>query len=155
MERLMPWYDDGPTTWLAATLDLVLLALLVLLVWRQGADPTAAWRAREERLQEIFTGLRALVAQAEGLARELDGKLAGHAERLRTLVTAAEPRPASAPAAPAHDVAARVQELAARALPVEDIARRLALPVADVRVLVGLAAGRRAEPRPRPAQARA
>lgn len=65
--------------------DVVLAALLVLVLRRLGHDPSAAWRERESALRAIFDDLRALVAQAEGLARDLDGKLAARATELRRL----------------------------------------------------------------------
>jgi hypothetical protein len=54
-------------------------------------DPTVAWREYEERLRELQESLRLLVVQAEGEARDLDRRLAAHAEQLGEL-TASERR---------------------------------------------------------------
>jgi hypothetical protein len=134
------------TAWIAPALDTVLIALLALVLWRLGRDPSASWRTREQRLGEISADLRALVAQAEGLAGDLDGKLAAHHERLRAMMVAAETtaRRAVEETEPENDIVERVRTLAATAMPVEEIARRLGVPVAEVRVLVGLRAARRA-----------
>ena len=64
-------------TWMGPGLDAAVLLLLAVLVWRLGRDPGAAWAEREARLRTIFDDLRALVAQSEGLARDLDERLAG------------------------------------------------------------------------------
>ena len=137
---------EHATAWIAPALDTVLLALLALVLWRLGRDPSASWRAREQRLGEILADLRALVAQAEGLARDLDAKLAARHERLCAVLATAEAtaRRVVEETEPENDIVERVHALAATAMPVEDIARRLGLPVAEVRVLVGLRAVRRA-----------
>jgi hypothetical protein len=131
-------------SWLPSTLDAAVVVLVALVLVRLRHDPAAAWQARETRLAELLAELRALAEQADGAARELDARLAAHHQRLRGLIAAAEGavRQARADAAPAPDLTTRVAELAARALPVEDIARRLDLPVAEVRVLMGLGGGR-------------
>jgi len=89
-------------TWLAPALDGVLIMLLAVVLWRLRQDPTAAWRAREETLREIFEGLRTTVAQAEGLARELDSRLGEHQTELRTLMRTSAEAVARAAAAPAR-----------------------------------------------------
>jgi len=143
--------------WLTPLLDVAVMAMVAALLWRLRRDPIATWEARERRLQELFDGLKLLAAQSEGAARDLDGALGQREERLRTLAaeTAASTRAAkvSAPApakrsdaarGAAHaDVIARVRRLAAEALPLEEIARRVDMPTAEVRVLVGLYAEQR------------
>jgi hypothetical protein len=155
--------------WVAPALDVAVVALLAAVLWQLRRDPTAAFDARERRLGEILEELRVLVAQSDGVARELDGALASREQALRALVaemTAARAAPVAPPraaaarpadaftpgrhgtaaaeppavaATDAHaDVVRRVRQLAATALPVEEIARRLAMPAAEVRVLVGL-----------------
>lgn len=127
---------DGMSMWLHPALDVSVLALLGVVLWRLGGDPTTAWRAREEALQTIFGDLRALVAQSEGVARDLDRDLAVHAARIAELL-------AAAPTAPVRDGREReVAALAARGLASEDIARQVGMPAAEVRVLLGLQAVR-------------
>jgi len=135
---------EQATLWITPALDTVLIVLLVFGLWRLGRDPSASWRVREQRLGEISADLRALVAQAEGLARDLDTKLAGHHDRLRAALVAAETAARHAGEKPdsESDVIDRVHALAATAMPIEDIARRLGMPVAEVRVLVGLRTAR-------------
>lgn len=86
--------------WSGPALDaLVLIGLAV--TWVQlRRDPTVAWHEYEERLRELQESLRLLVVQAEGEARDLDRRLAAHAEQLGGLADS----PADAPAK-----AARVQ----------------------------------------------
>jgi hypothetical protein len=141
-----------------------------------GRDPGAAWGEREARLQAIFDDLRALVAQSEGLARDLDGKLAGRESALRALLAEAHtalepvamPRPARvevrgdapspatsetatsavAPAAVDPAVsAARIEALADDGVAVEEIARRVGVATAEVRLVIGLKAARAARRR--------
>jgi hypothetical protein len=156
--------------WVGPALDVAALALLAAVVWglRRVRDPGAAWAEREARLQAIFEDLRALVAQSEGLARDLDGKLAGREERLKALLADAERAivaPASAAATTASAIArprpARVEvredEPTATARTIErlldegvdadDIGRRLGVPVAEVRLVAGLKAARAARRR--------
>jgi hypothetical protein len=138
---------EHATLWIPPALDAVLIVLLALGLWRLGRDPSVSWRVREQRLGEIAVDLRALVAQAEGLARDLDAKLIAHHERLRAVLVAAETaaqRASRVEPDPETDVIDRVHALAATAMPVEDIARRLGMPVAEVRVLIGLRAARAA-----------
>ena len=154
MEALMGWMAPG--------LDLVSVALLAAVLWRLGRDPGAAWGEREARLQAIFDELRALVAQSGGLARDLDAKLAQREERLqallRTAETAARPAPrtavpdASAAAADVRDddpatVARRIEALADAGTAVEEIARRLGVAPAEVRLVIGLKSARVARQR--------
>ncbi|HEY2388648.1 MAG TPA: hypothetical protein VGK30_16955 [Candidatus Binatia bacterium] len=143
-------------SWLTPVLDVAVMGMVAVLLWRLRRDPLATWQAHEQRLQSLLESFRLLAAQSEGVARDLDGALGQREERLRTLAaeTAASTRAAqaSAPAAtradaargPAHaDVVARVRRLAAEALPLEEIARRVDMPTAEVRVLVGLYAEQR------------
>jgi hypothetical protein len=167
-------------TWLSPTLDVLAVVLLTGVLWRLGRDPGAGWSEREARLQAIFDDLRTLVAQSEGLARELDGKLAAREARLRALVAEGravadaaqalapvelkdewsgdERKPdVKAPAAPAPTapaaraveadpatIAARIEALADAGRDVDVIAKRLGVPVAEVRLVIGLKAARAA-----------
>jgi hypothetical protein len=162
------------TTWIGPVLDVAAVLLLGAVLWRLGRDPGAAWSEREARLQAIFDDLRALVAQSEGLARELDGRLAGREERLLALLAEARElgtRPSGerararaakvetrdqgaerAPATPADAAAtaARIETLADGGASPEDIARRLGVAVAEVRLVIGLKAARAARRKPAP-----
>jgi hypothetical protein len=131
--------------WASAALDATIIGLMIGLMRRFTASSQVDWEERESKLREIFDGLRVLVAQAEGQARDLDSSLGQHAERLSALLREAEGvvaprgRHANAPTAAAErPLADRVRQLAASETPVEEIARRLSLPIADVRVLLGL-----------------
>lgn len=163
MEHVMMWIGPG--------LDVAAVALLTLVLWRLGRDPGAAWGEREARLQVIFDDLRGLVAQSEGLARDLDEKLAGRETRLRALLSEAQtaltageetraPRPhrvevrddaVSAPPSSGASVAAsasadpavtarRIEALAEEGVTVEEIARRVGVATAEVRLVIGLKA---------------
>lgn len=99
-----------------------------------------------------------LITQAEGQARSLDQGLVAHTDRLRDLlaqaaavrateparavpVCAAEVRQEPAPTRAAEEPGAlrtRVAGLALSGIDVEEISRRLEVPLADVRVLVAL-----------------
>jgi hypothetical protein len=136
------------STWITPALDVLAIVMLGAVLWSLRRDPAATWDAREQRLGEIFEHLRVLVAQSEGIARDLDGALDTHQQSLRALLdeaTAAVGR-VGAPAAPAcvedATVIERVRALAQAAMPIEEIARRVEMPAAEVRVLVGLHAGR-------------
>jgi hypothetical protein len=161
---------DILTTWMSPGLNLITVLLLGAVLWRLGRDPGAAsfaWTEREARLQAIFDDLRGLVAQSEGLARDLDAKLALREERLQALLGAAEtasrarrsPPPADRievrdeagtdrrtddPAALAHRIAA----LSDTGTAVEEIARRLGVAPAEVRLVIGLQNARAARQRP-------
>jgi hypothetical protein len=172
------------TTWMGPGLDVLSLMLLGAVLWRLGRDPGAAstgWEEREARLRTIFDELRALVAQSEGLARDLDGKLALREERLQALLGEAETatraatgtkerRAPAAPAAPPSPprpnrvevrdapktedvgeapagVAERIEALAAAGTAVEEIARRLGVAPAEVRLVIGLKSARAARQR--------
>jgi hypothetical protein len=78
--------------WSGPALDLAGLAALGAVLLQLRRDPTAAWREYEGRLRALQESLRLLVLQAEGEARELDRRLAAHAEELRALRGEAEPR---------------------------------------------------------------
>jgi len=160
-------------TWMSPTLDVVAVALLAVVLWRLGREPGTAWNEREARLQAIFEELRGLVAQSEGLARDLDARLAVREERFNALVAEGravaeaakalapvelnEEWPADAPrmetkaqAASELDstaLAARIEALAEAGRTVEEIARRLGAPAAEVRLVIGLKAARAARMR--------
>ncbi|MEO6027935.1 MAG: hypothetical protein ABIR79_13810 [Candidatus Binatia bacterium] len=152
-------------TWMGPALDVAAVMLLGAVLWRLGRDPGAGWDEREARLQTIFDDLRTLVAQSEGLARELDGKLAGREERLRTLLTEAKAATETAPpparrtkvetrdevAAPAAldpvAMAARIEALADGGSSADEIARQLGVAAAEVRLVIGLKAARAARRR--------
>lgn len=185
-------------SWAGPTLDLAALALCAAVLWRLGRDPGAGWAEREARLQAIFDDLRGLVAQSEGLARDLDEKLAGRETRLRALlgeaqsalaeggvepgsarraqrseerVPAPQAKPAVAPAAnaaaagtrpapataaaDAEEIAERIEELADGGTAVEEIARRVGVAPAEVRLVIGLKAARAARRRAAVSEARA
>jgi len=206
------------TTWIMPALDVIVIAMLAAVLWRLRRDPSAeqqaAWQERERRLEEIFERLRLLVAQSEGVARDLDGALGGHEERLRALLGESAPKtrataamdarperrgaaaaaegraerrvaanaeravdgraerrvaaaaeraataasaqgaagrvPSASAAAEApldRETIARVRSLAAASMPIEEIARRVDMLPAEVRVLVGLHADDRAHAR--------
>ena len=187
--------------WAGPTLDLAALALCAAVLWRLGRDPGAGWAEREARMQAIFDDLRALVAQSEGLARDLDEKLAGRETRLKALLgeaqsalaeggvepgsarraprgedrppapqvkaavapaaspaasAAADPRAAQATAAAdAEEIAERIEELADGGTGVEEIARRVGVAPAEVRLVIGLKAARAARRRAAVAEGRA
>jgi len=161
--------------WLGPAFDLTLVALLGLVLWRlyrdAAHDPTELWREREASLREIFAGLQALVAEADGQARSLDERLAAHAAELRELfegeAAAREAREREDVAPTPHDepasaadaararadeaeraeeaeeaasrvLGARIAELAEVGTPVQEIARTLGIPVAEVRLLMAL-----------------
>jgi hypothetical protein len=137
---------DAITAWMAPALDAAIVALLGFLVWRLGADPTRAWRDAEERLRAILGELQGLVGEAEQTARDLDHGLAARAARLETLLAEA---PAAARSGPARGAAleAEVAALAAEGLAAEDVARRLDVGVAEVRLMLGVQAVRAAAAR--------
>ena len=187
MEHLMTWIGPG--------LDVAAVGLLALVLWRLGCDPSATWSERETRLQAIFDDLRGLVAQSEGLARDLDEKLAAREARLRTLLAEVEASatanagatPADRPSrvevrdplpghgqlaplrghgeptlnpAPAASVdpeviAQRIDTLANDGIAVEEIARRVGVAAAEVRLVIGLKAARVARRRSAVAEERA
>jgi hypothetical protein len=125
-------------TWMGTGLDAAVLLLLAIVLWRLRGDPSAEWDTREAGLRGTVEELRTLIAEAERQARVLDERLAAHAAELRGLVQAARPARPAAPSAPRQPVSERVRELAAHATPIEEIARRLDLPLAEARLLVGL-----------------
>jgi hypothetical protein len=144
--------------WLGPALNAAGIILLAVVLRQLGRDPAAAWREREARLGALLEELRGLAAEAERRARELDGTLAAHAGRLRALLeragTAAVPgapagsgaRSEEAIGAPESAAASwdAVHRLAASGTPVEEIAGRLGMPAAEVRLLAGLGAARAA-----------
>lgn len=132
--------------------DVLLIVLVGMLLHRLSKDPTAVWKAREARLGEIYEALRLLVTQAEGQARVLDADLSAHAERLMGLLERSTEREAAAPvAAPRRSATeprpqsmrSQVAQLARSGLDPAEIAHEVDLPLAEVRLLVGLeSAGR-------------
>ncbi len=148
--------------------DVFLIGLLGALLHRLSRDPTKVWAERERRVAEIHDSLRLLVSQADGQARVLDAQLGAHTERLRDLMrkgsvdhaaipptptpaTVREPQPEACAMRPAAEperanVSLRVQVagLARSGCDVEEISRRLDVPLADVRVLVALEQSARA-----------
>jgi hypothetical protein len=68
--------------WSGPALDALVLIGLAVTWFQLRHDPTVAWREYEERLRELQESLRLLVLQAEGEARDLDRRLAAHAEHL-------------------------------------------------------------------------
>jgi hypothetical protein len=130
----------------------------------------AEWDERERRLREVHESLRRLIAQAQEDARVLDARLGAHVAQAESTLRSAEavieairaPRvlraasaPVTAPAAPVEEpltafrprpetrpptVAERVQALVAEDLTADEIARRVDLPIADVRFLIALGA---------------
>jgi hypothetical protein len=160
----------GIASWLPFVVDGTIVALLGIVLWRSFRDPEPAWKEREERLTAILGDLRLLVAQAEGQARDLDHKLAEHhgafaaAPRTGAERSVSAERSASAagvgprgrrgvepPAESADRVVERVRKLAAARVPVEEIAQRLSVPLAEVRLLSGLLAERPRDEVARPA----
>jgi hypothetical protein len=158
--------------WTGPTVDVAAVVLLAAVLWRLGRDPGAAWGEREARLQTIFDDLRTLVAQSEGLARDLDGKLAGREERLQALLAEARttfgapagaPAPAevAAPSATARQrptrvevreddptaTARRIEQMIDEGADADAIARRLGVPVPEVGLVLGLKAARAARRR--------
>jgi hypothetical protein len=134
------------STWIMPALDALAITLLAAVLWRLRRDPAAAWDAREQRLGALFEHLRVLAAQSEGVARDLDAALARRQEQLQALLehAAAAVEHATAPTETRDGdaVMERVRSLAAAAMPIEEIARRVEMPAAEVRVLVGLHAAR-------------
>ena len=141
---MMSVYEALPAATIA--IDVILIVLVGILMHRLMRDPTRIWQEREERLREIYAALRLLVSQAEGQARTLDEALAKQAQRLRELVDEA-----NAVRAPAEDpggrrerrgeptpppLRMRVAGLRRSGLELEEIARELDVPLADVRLMV-------------------
>src|SRR5512140_2690173 len=112
--------------WMMAALDALAIVMLGALLWRLRRDPEAAWDARERRLVDVFERLRVLVAQSEGVARDLDAALGAHQQRLHALLAdATAAAHAAAPAPPDAGVSvARARRLAASGTPIDEIARR-------------------------------
>ena len=174
--------------WTGPALDALVLVGLAATWWQLRRDPTVAWREYEARLRELQESLRLLVLQAEGEARDLDRRLAAHAEQLGAVgtertderraerpadgapksersgrpksragaeepritplaaamaatATAPTPQPLPSVHTPPPSLAERVQQLAAAQTPIAEIARKLALPIAEARVLAGLTTG--------------
>jgi hypothetical protein len=127
-------------------LDAAVLLLLAIVLWRLRGDPSAEWDTREAGLRASVEGLRTLIAEAERQASALDQRLAAHAVELRGLVQAGRAARPSGQSGRQQPVGERVRELAAHATPVEEIARRLDLPLAEARLLVGLEEAGRTRP---------
>jgi len=90
--------------WSGPALDVAGLVALGVVLWQLRQDPTAAWQEYESRLRELQESLRLLVLQAEGEARELDGKLAARADELRALHDGPTAATGGGPAASARSV---------------------------------------------------
>jgi hypothetical protein len=164
------WLSLDGHTLVRALLDVGLAALVGLLAWRLRRDSepqdNAAWDERERRLRAVHESLHRLVERAQEDARVLDARLAAQVAHVESSLRSAEavieairaPRVARAggaaaeaaaeaappaparPAAGATGVAERVSALADEDLSAEEIARRVDLPIADVRFLLALAA---------------
>lgn len=80
--------------WSGPALDALVLIGLAVTWFQLRHDPTVAWREYEQRLRELKESLRLLVVQAEGEARDLDRRLAAHAEHLGDLAADRADRPA-------------------------------------------------------------
>src|SRR5690606_19848907 len=76
----MSWNAILP--WVGPLLDVIVLGALAAIGWRLRRDPSVAWQACEAKLREAQEGLKLLVLQAEGEARELDRRLAAHAAQI-------------------------------------------------------------------------
>jgi hypothetical protein len=154
---------DTVMQWVGPTLDVLAIALLGGVLWRLGPDRDAAWGERETRLRALFDELRTLVAQSEGLARDLDATLAERETRMQALVASAttatpsrtqrearrevrDEDVADASGDPA-ETAMRIERLAAAGTAVEEIARRLGVAPAEVRLVIGLKAAHAARRR--------
>ncbi|MCC6850359.1 MAG: hypothetical protein IT294_17860 [Deltaproteobacteria bacterium] len=109
-ETVMAWVGPG--------FDGAVVVLLGALLWRLRGDAGAAWREREARLRAIFDELRALVAQSEGLARDLDAKLADRETRLRAVLDDARVALGGVESASARPARAAHGETTARPTPV-------------------------------------
>lgn len=90
--------------WAGPILDVAVVLGLAATWWQLRRDPTVAWHEYEQRLRELQESLRLLVVQAEGEARELDRRLAAHAEELGGLTSE---RPRGRDGAASDRVAAR------------------------------------------------
>jgi hypothetical protein len=160
---------DTVMHWVGPTLDILAIALLGSVLWRLGGDPGAVWGEREARLRAIFDELRAAVAQSEGLARELDAKLAERETRMQALLASATTAAPAPPAERATGVAGRndaaldggnpaatavrIEHLADQGTSVDEIARRVGVAPAEVRLVIGLRAARAARRRTETAEA--
>lgn len=126
--------------------DVMLIGLVGALLHRLAKDPTKKWQAREQQVASLHDSLRLLVTQAEGQARTLDGDLSAHAERLRGLLERAErverlhgaEAADAAPTSARTPLRARVASLSRSGLDLDEIAAEMNMPLAEVRLLVGL-----------------
>lgn len=121
-----------------ASIDLALLMLLCVLLWRLRRDPTEAWVERERKLREISESLRSMVAQAEGAARDLDRALAERMSQISVLLEAAPSAcrnvAADQRALEDEDASARLERLLAEGRDPKEVARKLGIPVAEARL---------------------
>ncbi len=121
-----------------AAIDVALLLLLCVLLWRLRKDPTRAWLERERRLREISESLRSMVAQAEGAARDLDRALAERMSRISVLLESAPSarRDAAAdrPVPEDEGRSGRLERLLAEGRDPREVARELGIPLAEARL---------------------
>jgi len=120
-----------------AAVDVALLLLLCVLLWRLRKDPTQTWVERERRLREISESLRSMVAQAEGAARDLDRALAERMSQISILLEGARTAPRSAAQdrrTPHEGPSARLERLLAEGRDPKEVARELGIPVAEARL---------------------
>jgi len=128
-------------------LDVAVIGVLGMALWRFGWDPSAAWQEREQRLKQAVHGLQTLVAEAAEQAQVIDAQLAGRLEELRGQLRMEQPKQPEQASRPVESgtgpLRRQINDLAASETPIEEIARRVDMPVAEVRLLVGLQGGRR------------
>jgi hypothetical protein len=121
--------------WAGPGLDVAVLLGLAATWWQLRRDPTVAWRDYEDRLRELQESLRLLVVQAEGEARDLDRRLAAHAEQLGDLTSERE---TIRPARPAERLAK--SERAPKEAPKKDAPKERPRPAEDEPRITPLAA---------------
>ncbi len=118
-------------------LNVAVIGALGVALWRFDPDPGGAWEQRETRLKDAVRRLQSLVGEADEQARVIDAQLAGRLEELRALLQT----PVVGEDGGTGRLRRQIYDLAASATPLEEIARRVNMPVAEVRLLVGVRAG--------------